>query len=47
MALQVNYTAKKMEKDFYEQLSRAYTKKGDHKKANEFMKKASEMKLQN
>jgi len=37
----------KMEKDFYEQLSRAYTKKGDHKKANEFMKKASEMKLQN
>lgn len=37
----------KMEKDFYEQLSMAYTKKGDQKKANEFAKKASEMKLQN
>ena len=37
----------KMEKDFYEQLSKAYTMKGDHKKANEFIKKASEMKLQN
>ena len=37
----------KMEKDFYEQLSKAYTLKGDHKKANDFMKKALEMKLQN
>jgi tetratricopeptide (TPR) repeat protein len=37
----------KMEKDFYEQLSRAYTIIGDHKKAGEFTKKASEMKLQN
>ncbi len=36
-----------MEKNFYEQLSKAYTMKGDHKKANEFIKKASEMKLQN
>jgi tetratricopeptide (TPR) repeat protein len=37
----------KMVKDFYVQLSKAYTMKGDHKKASEFSKKASEMKLQN
>lgn len=33
----------KMEKDFYEQLSKAYTQKGDSKKANFYAKKASEI----
>lgn len=37
----------KMEKDFYEQLSKAYTQKGDSKKANFYAKKASEINLSN
>ncbi|QNJ97448.1 tetratricopeptide repeat protein [Constantimarinum furrinae] len=37
----------KMEKDFYEQLSIAYTMKGDSKKADAFAKRASDIKLTN
>lgn len=36
-----------MEKDFYEQLSELYSKKGDTEKASKFAKKASETKLPN
>ncbi len=37
----------KMERDFYEQLKEAYTQKGDSKKASQFAKKATEIKLTN
>ncbi|MAL60482.1 MAG: hypothetical protein CMC14_10580 [Flavobacteriaceae bacterium] len=37
----------KMEKDFYEQLSKAYAQKGDTKKANFYTKKASEINISN
>ncbi|MEL6810650.1 MAG: tetratricopeptide repeat protein [Bacteroidota bacterium] len=37
----------KMEKDFYEQLSIAYTQKGNDRKANEYSKKAAQLKLPN
>ena len=36
-----------MEKDFYEQLSKAYAQKGDTKKANFYTKKASEINISN
>ncbi|PKA82885.1 tetratricopeptide repeat protein [Ulvibacter sp. MAR_2010_11] len=41
------FEAPVMEKDFYEQLGIAYTQKGDTKRANDYIKKASEIKPPN